>query len=153
MNKSKAQTFTAKIVRGTDKDTMGLVVPLGVVEALGSGKRPAVTVRIGDYSYQSTVASMGGEYLIGIAKAHREPAGITDQKKIEVTLTLDAAPRTVEVPAALAKALKAAGVRKAFDALAPSRKKEAVRQVETAKAEATRDRRIETIVASLEDDG
>lgn len=99
---------------------------------------------------RSTIARMGGDYLIGVAKEHRGPAGITDQTETEVTLAIDAAPRAVSVPASLAKALKTAGVRKAFDALAPSRRKEAVRQVESAKAEATRQRRIARIVASLE---
>ncbi len=144
-------TFTARIVRGTDKDTMGLVVPPDVIAALGSGKRPAVTVRLGDYTYRTTVARMEGEYLIGVAKEHRGPAGITEQVEVEVTLALDTAPRTVAVPASLAEALKAAKLRAAFDALAPSRRKEAVRQVESAKAEATRQRRIAKIVAGLQD--
>ena len=37
--------FTARIERGTTKDTIGLVVPLEVLEALGRGKRPPVTVK------------------------------------------------------------------------------------------------------------
>ncbi|MEZ4233605.1 MAG: YdeI/OmpD-associated family protein [Polyangiaceae bacterium] len=144
-----ARTFTARIVRGDQKDTMGLVIPAEIVESLGGGKRPAVTVRISGHTYRSTIARMGGEYLVGIAKEHRGPSGITDQTETKVTIALDTEPRTVTLPAALAKALKEAGVREAFDALAPSRKKEAVRQVESAKAEATRDRRIAKIVADL----
>lgn len=45
--------------------------------------------------------------------------------------------------------LAAADVRAAFDALAPSKRKEHVRQVTSAKAEETRDRRIAKIVDSL----
>ena len=49
----------------------------------------------------------------------------------------------------LAEALAAADVRAAFDALAPSKRKEHVRQVTSAKAEEIRDRRIAKIVDSL----
>jgi uncharacterized protein YdeI (YjbR/CyaY-like superfamily) len=67
-----------------------------------------------------------------------------------VTLELDTAPRTVEVPEDLAAALDAAaGTREAFDKLAPSMRKEHVRQVEEAKTQETRERRIARIVEKL----
>jgi uncharacterized protein YdeI (YjbR/CyaY-like superfamily) len=53
------------------------------------------------------------------------------------------------VPDDLAEALAALSVREAFDGLAPSARKEHVRQVESAKAEETRNRRIAKIVAGL----
>ena len=138
-----AQTFVARVLRGQTKDTMGIVVPDDVVARLGKGKRPPVIVTIGTHSWSSTVARMGGEFLVGIAKEHREPAGLTgEEAQLEVTLELETSPRTVEVPGDLAEALEASGVREAFDRLAPSRRKEWVRQVESAKAEATRLRRI-----------
>ncbi len=138
-----AETFLARVIRGRSKDTMGIVVPDEVVERLGKSKRPPVTVTIGTHSWSSTVARMGGEYLVGIAKEHREPAGLTgEEPELEVTLKLETTPRIVEVPADLAEALTASGLREAFDQLAPSRRKEWVRQVGTAKAEATRERRI-----------
>jgi uncharacterized protein YdeI (YjbR/CyaY-like superfamily) len=69
---------------------------------------------------------------------------------VEVTLELDTQPRTVAIPDDLAAALAAKpGARAAFDALAPSQRKEQVRQVETAKAQATRERRIAGIVEKL----
>lgn len=144
-----AHSFIARIVRGTDKDTMGIVIPPEIVEALGKGMRPPVTITIGGYVYRSTVARMGGDFLVGIAKEHRSPAGITDQTEIDVAIALDDKPRVVPVPQELAKALQAAGVRQAFDALSPTRRKEAVRQVESAKATATRERRIAKIIAEL----
>jgi hypothetical protein len=145
-------TFTAQTIRGQDKDTMGLIVPVEVVDRLGKGQRPPVVVTIGPHSWRSTVARMGGQYLVGIAKEHREPAGLTgDETELEVTLALDEAPRVVDVPDDLAAALEAEGLREAFDGLAPSRRKEWVRQVETAKAEATRQRRIEKAVAAAKE--
>ncbi|MBZ0301622.1 MAG: YdeI/OmpD-associated family protein, partial [Anaerolineae bacterium] len=59
-------------------------------------------------------------------------------------------PRTVDVPDDLAAALaENPGVRAAFDALSNSVRKEHVRQVESAKAEETRNRRIANIIAKL----
>jgi uncharacterized protein YdeI (YjbR/CyaY-like superfamily) len=69
---------------------------------------------------------------------------------VEVTLELDTEPRTVEVPDDLTAALaEKPGAREAFDALSYSIRKEHVRQVETAKAQETRERRIANIVAKL----
>ena len=147
-----SQTFIAQTVRGNAKDTMGIVVPADVIERLGKGKRPPVVVKIGEHSWRSTVARLGGKYLVGIAKEHREPAGLTgEESQLEVTLALDTAPRTVAVPDDLAKALAAEGLREAFDQLAPSRRKEWVRQVQTAKAETTRLRRIAKAVEAARD--
>jgi uncharacterized protein YdeI (YjbR/CyaY-like superfamily) len=87
--------------------------------------------------------------MISLSKAHREAAGLKAGDKVTVTLELETTPRTVEVPDELAKALSKAGARKTFDALAPSKRKEFVRQVAEAKAPETRERRIEKIVASL----
>jgi uncharacterized protein YdeI (YjbR/CyaY-like superfamily) len=69
---------------------------------------------------------------------------------IAVTLELDTAPRTVEVPADLAAGLAARpGAREAFDSLSYTTRKEHVRGVETAKAAETRARRIDRILESL----
>ncbi len=46
------------------KTATGYEVPADVVAALGSGKRPAVRVTIGKHTYRSTVAPMGGVFLI-----------------------------------------------------------------------------------------
>ena len=128
----------------------GIEVPSAAMAELGSSKKPAVTVNISGYTYKSTVAVMGGKFMIPFSAAHREASGIQAGDKIEVTLELDEEPRTVDVPADLATALsKKANLKKAFDALAPSKRKECVRQVVEAKAQETRERRIAKIVADL----
>lgn len=145
-----AVTFDTRLRKDDTLDATGIEVPAEVVEALGGSRRPAVTVTIGDYGYRSTVASMGGSYLIPFAKEHRERTGIAAGQPIVVTLELDTAPRTVEVPADLAAALEARpGARAAFDGLSYTLRKEHVRQVETAKAAETRQRRIARIVEAL----
>ena len=130
-------------------NNVGIEVPEAVVESFGAGKRVPVIVTINGYSYASTIAVMGGQYLLPLAAVHREAAGVAGGETHEVTLTHDTSARDTPVPDDLAEALAAAGAREAFDALAPSHRKEHVRSVTDAKAEATRQRRIEKVVAAL----
>ena len=67
-----------------------------------------------------------------------------------VDVTLDTAPRTVELSDDLSAALAAAGVREKFDALSPSARKAHVTSVESAKAAETRARRVEAVVTKLQ---
>lgn len=141
-------TYTTTI--WVEGNNTGLVVPAEVIAALGSSKRPPVIVSLAGYSYRSTVAVMDGMFMIPLSKANREAAGVKGGDQVEVTLELDQAPRTVELPEDLAAALEAKpGARAAFDTLAPSMRKEYVRQVESAKAAETRARRIAAIVEKL----
>lgn len=127
----------------------GIEVPEPVVASLESGKKPAVVVDVNGFEYRSTIAVMGGRYLIPFSSDKRAATGLAGGDPITVTLTLDTAPRTVQVPDDLAAALEEAGVREAFDGLAPSRQKAHVTAVEAAKAADTRDRRVAKIVADL----
>ncbi|MFJ9318320.1 YdeI/OmpD-associated family protein [Streptomyces globisporus] len=128
----------------------GIEVPEDVVEALGAGKRPPVNVTVNGYAYRSTIAPMGGQYLIPFSSDKRKATGIGGGDAIEVELTLDTAPRTVEPPEDLAAALAASpGAAEAFAALSPSRQKAHVTSVESAKAQETRERRIAKAVAEL----
>lgn len=142
-------TFLTTLQQAEGMNATGIQVPDEAVAALGKGKRPPVIVTVNGYTYRSTVASMGGVFMIGFAAEHRQASGIQAGDTIEVTLELDEAPRTVELPADLAAALESAGVRAAFDGSAPSKRKEFVRQVEEAKSEETRQRRIAKVVAGL----
>lgn len=128
----------------------GIPVPEDVVERLGGGKRPAVNVTVNGYSYRSTIAPMGGRFLIPFSSDKRAATGIVGGDRLDVVLTLDPEPRTVEPPADFAAALDAApGARAAFDALSPSRQKAHVVSIEGAKAAETRERRIAAAIASL----
>jgi hypothetical protein len=125
---------------------MGIVVPPEVVAALGKGRRPPVTVTINGYSYRSTVAVMGGQFMVGVANEHRRPAGVENGGVVDVTLELDEAPREVEVPEDFTAALAAAGLRDAFDRLAYSHRKEHVRAIAEARTPETRARRIAKVL-------
>jgi hypothetical protein len=132
------------------KTATGFVVPDEVVESLGAGKRPPVRVTIGSYTYRNTIARMGDQYLLGVSAEHRKGAGVAAGDQLDVDVELDTEPRTVEVPADLAAALDAdPEIRRRFDALSYTHRKEHVRAVEDAKAPATRKRRIANCVTML----
>jgi hypothetical protein len=141
--------FKTTILLAEDMNATGIVVPDDVVAKLGQGKKPKVVVSLKGYSYRSTVAVMGGKFMLPLAKEHRDKAGVKGGDKVEVTLEVDDAPREVEVPKDLAAALKRAGARAAFDKLAFTHRKEHVRSIEEAKAAETRTRRIEKAVAMV----
>ena len=124
-------------------------MPADVLQALGGGKRPAVVVTSAGFSYRTSVGVMAGRGLVPVSAEVRAAAGVAAGEELEVTLDLDTAPRTVEVPTDLAQALQSAGVRTASDAPSPSARTAHVTSVEGAKAEATRVRRIEKIVGDL----
>jgi antitoxin component of MazEF toxin-antitoxin module len=46
----------------------GIVVPPENLAELNAGKNPPVKVQVNEYEYQSTIASMGGRFLIPFAK-------------------------------------------------------------------------------------
>ena len=125
------------------KTATGIQVPEEVVEALGSGKRPAVKVTINGYTYRSTVAVLGGRYMVGVSAEHRAGAGVAGGDEVDVDIDLDTAPREVTVPADLAAALDAEPeARRTFDGLSYSNRSWHALQVEGAKTDETRQRRI-----------
>ena len=145
---ARMATFRTTL-EATGGNNVGIVVPPEVVESFGAGKRVPVRVTLGDYTYASTVAVMGGRFLVGVNAAHGAGAGVAAGDELDVTIEHDTAPRTVEVPDDLAAALAAAGLRDAFDALAFSHRKEHVRAVTDAKTAATRERRVAAVVTRL----
>jgi hypothetical protein len=128
----------------------GLEVPPQVVESLGQGKRPPVTITINGHSWKSRVAIMRGRFLLGLSNANRQAAGVEIGDQVEVELELDLEPRAVVEPADFARALGADPIaRAAYDRLPDGRKREHVRAVESAKKPETRIRRIEKALAAL----
>lgn len=142
-------TFTTTLMKATDKDATGIVVPDDAMAALGTSRRPAVTVTLNGYMYRSTVAVRGGTFMLPLAKAHREAAGVQGGERVKVTLTLDTAPRDTPLPADLKAALAKARLLNAFEGKAFTHRKEWVRSVEEAKQPETRARRIARVVAAL----
>ena len=132
------------------KTATGMVVPPQVVEDLGAGKRPAVHVTIGSYTYRSTIAVMGGQFMIPVSAEVRESAGVAAGDEVEVDVALDTAPREVAVPQDLAEALaRDERARAFFQGLSYSNRRRLVLAIESAKAAETRQRRVAKTVRDL----
>lgn len=139
------------IVQGSG-NTTGIEVPPEVVEALGAGKRPPVTVTLNGYTYRSSIASMGGKFMISLSADNRARAGVSGGDELDVDIELDTAPREVQVPPDFSAALDAEpAARATFDKLSYSNKSWHVLQVEGAKTDETRQRRIAKSVATLKE--
>jgi hypothetical protein len=143
--------FRATIELG-GKTATGIQVPAEVVAGLGSSRRPAVRVTIAGYTYRSSVASMGGRFMVGISAEVRKHAGVAAGDEVDVDIELDTEPREVTVPPDLADALdRDADARKHFDGLSYSNKRRYVLSIEDAKTAETRQRRVAKAVSDLRD--
>jgi hypothetical protein len=141
--------FRATVELG-GKTATGIEVPEDVVAALGSGNRPPVTVSLGGHTYRTTVARMGGRFLVPLSAENRTAAGVAAGDQVDVDIEADTGPREVTVPGDLAAALAQDGTARAtFDALSYTHRKEWVRWIEEAKRAETRDSRLAKTVESL----
>ena len=143
--------FRATIL-SSGKTAAGIQVPTEIVEALGPSRKPAVRATINGFTYRSSIASMGGVFMLGVSNEVRKAAGVAAGDDVEVDLELDTEPREVTVPADLTAALDAdAAARRFFDGLSYSNKRRIVEPIEDAKTPETRQRRIDGWVAKLHD--
>jgi len=132
------------------KTAAGIEVPEEIVTALGSGKRPKVSVTINGYTYRSSIAPMNGVYMVGVNSDVRAAAGVAGGQEVDVDIELDTAPREVTVPDDFAAALAdAPAARTTFESLSYSNKSWHVLQIEAAKTDETRQRRIAKSVEAL----
>jgi len=139
------------------KTATGLRVPPEVVAALGSGRKPAVMVTVGGYTYRSTVASRGGAFMIPLSAEHRGAAGLAAGDEVDVEVEVDTEPRELVIPEDLRvipEDLRAAvdtdpAARSFFDELSYSNRRRIVGNVEGAKTPQTRQRRIDKAVVAL----
>ena len=132
------------------KTAAGFEVPDQIVDDLGGGGRPKVKVTIGGYEFRTSIARMGGRYLLGVSNERRAEAGIAAGETLDVEVELDTAERRVEIPVDLAEALAAEPEAKAFfESLSFSKQQWHTVQVTSAKKPETRAKRVATSVAML----
>lgn len=130
--------------------TTGIVVPPEVVEGLGGGRRPKVSATINGYTYRSSIAVMGGDFMIGVSAEVRKGAGVAGGDEVDIDIEHDTEPREVRVPADFAAALDGSpDARTLFDGLSYSNKRRIVTPIVDAKNPETRDRRIAKAVERL----
>jgi hypothetical protein len=141
--------FRATVELG-GKTATGIEVPDDVVAALGSGNRPPVTVTVGGHSYRTTVARMGGRFLVPLSAENRTAAGVAAGDQVEVDIEPDSRPREVTRYRHLAAALARDDTARAnFDGLSFTHRKEWVRWIDEAKKPETRATRLAKTVESL----
>ncbi len=145
---SSAPTVTFDTTVSAFGNNTGIEVPPALIEQLGGGARPPISVDVNGYVFRSTVGVMGGKHLVGISAAIRKETGLKGGDPVHVTLTLATTPREVDMPADFAAALAAEPTAKAFfDGLSNSLQRYHVDNVNGAKTDDTRQRRIDKAVA------
>jgi Domain of unknown function (DUF1905)/Bacteriocin-protection, YdeI or OmpD-Associated len=132
-------------------NNVGIVVPEDVVRGFGRGKRVPVVVTVdGGHTYRTTIASMGGRFLVSFNAATRAATGRGAGDEVEVRLEVDDAPRTVTLPPALAEALAAhPAAAEAWAALSHSRQRAHAESIAGARTPETTARRVEKVLGAL----
>ncbi len=132
------------------KTATGIQVPEEVVASLGPSKKPAVRVTIKGYTYRSSVASMGGKFMLPVSAENRAGAGVSAGDEVDVEIELDTEPREITVPPDFLEALDGdADAKRHFDRLSYSNKQRYTLSIEEAKTAETRQRRIAKAVKDL----
>lgn len=141
--------FRARLLQ-SGKTATGIRVPDDVVAHLGSGKRPPVRVTIRGSTYRTTIAPMGGTFMLPVSAENRRMLGIAAGDEFDVEVELDTESREVMVPTDFAEALAGdAAAKRAFDSLSYSNKQRIVLALEQAKTGETRRRRMTSSIDSL----
>jgi len=150
MPEQSKQTFDTTILQ--IGNNTGICVPEEIVERLGAGKKPPVTVTVNNYTYRNTIAVMGGKFMIGVSADIRNKTGIKGGDEVTVELELDNEPREVILPSDFKVALdENLNAKKFFEGLSYSNKQRYVLPIGQAKTEETRQRRIEKAIRNLSD--
>ncbi len=146
MSKSDPTTVSFETELTAVGNNTGIEVPHDAIDTLDAGKRPPLVVNVNGYEYRTTAGVMGGVSMVPVSAAIRKETGLAAGDAIRVTLTVATEPREVDVPADFARAMEDAGVRPFYDALANSLQRYHVDQVNGAKTEETRLRRVDKAV-------
>ena len=126
-----------------------LLIPEWVLEKLQTNKRAPLRVTINGHTYQSTAVGVAGECRVVFPSAERLAAKANAGETVQVTLELDSGYRSVDMHPELDVALISADLEDVFANLSYSKRKEYARQVNEAKAEDTRKRRIEKVIEGV----
>jgi len=145
---STQRSVAFKTTVAANGNNTGIVVPVNLIDRLGAGNRPPVVVDLNGYEYRSTVGVMGGRHMVSVSAAVRGAAGVKAGDPVSVRLTLAEGPREVHLPPDFAAALGSDPKAAAFFAqLSNSLQRYHAANVDSAKNQATRQRRIEKAIS------
>lgn len=144
-----SKTYTTIVKGDPDSSSMtALDVPFDPKLVFGKTRAPLI-VKVGAHSYRSTISPMGGCWWVPLRRSNREAAGVEAGQRVRVTVTLDEAPRTVDAPPDLKRALKAAGSWDTWKAMSFTHQREYVEALNGAKKPETRERRLQACLAAM----
>lgn len=143
-----ARTTYETVVIGSGNHASLEIPDENLVEINGNRRAP-LKVTINGYTYQSTATGVDGKCMVVFPMREREASGAKIGDRIVVTLELDDGYREVDMHEKLIEELARHGLSETFHDLAYSKRKEFARQVNEAKAEDTRNRRIAKIIEEL----
>ena len=129
-----------------------VVVPAAVAVAAGLAHGARVTGTVNGVRYRSSLMKYSGIFHMGVHKATLAAAGAGPGNSVRVTIAIDDEPLPTDtVPADLARALgaQAGRLQAAWQRLAPSRRREYIKEILAAKQPETRARRIARTVEVL----
>jgi hypothetical protein len=126
-----------------------ITLPFDVKALFGRARCP-VRVTINDHTWRTTTQVYGDDYHIVVNADARSAASVDAGDSVRVQVKKDDTVRTTEVPPELAVRLRTdAEAKDAFEALAPSHRREYARWVAEAKLPQTRVRRADIALERL----
>ena len=133
---------------------VALDVPAEVSEAFGvRGHVPVVGTVNGAELTATLVPVGGGRHRLFLNSAVRSVVGKGAGDSVEIRIRLDRSDRTPEIPPELQEALAEEGATGAWDAMAPSRRRELLVWLADAKRDQTRVARVSRIVQAAIEEG
>jgi hypothetical protein len=135
------ESFEAEIVEARQGGAY-VEVPAAVVAALGGQRRIKVRATFDGIAYRGSIVSMGSGMVLGLLKDIRTRLAKGPGDAVTVTVEVDEAERTVDLPGDLATALDEARLRETFDRLSYSHRRRYVTWIDEARKPETRARRI-----------
>lgn len=145
-----AVDFDAALWRPDGRGTSTFItLPFDVKAIFGRARCP-VRVTINDHTWRTTTQAYGDGYQIVVNADARTAAAVSAGDSVRVQVKKDATVRTAEVPHELAVRLRTdTEAKDAFEALAPSHRREYARWVGEAELPQTRVRRAEVATERL----
>lgn len=142
-------TFRTTLL-GDGTSSAAIEIPAEIIDQFGAGKRPPVQLILGGHTVRTTVAVMGGRYLIAVNADVRRMTGLQGGDTVDIEIVLDNEPRSVTIPDDLDAALAShPDARQGFENLTASKQQRIVTGIEQAKTRETRGRRISRAITDL----
>ena len=71
--------FKTEILKA-GKTAAGIKIPSEIISRLGTSRKPEVKITLKGYTYRSTVAVMGGNFMVSVSNENRKNAGVEEVK-------------------------------------------------------------------------